>query len=35
MAGLAKVAREMLLGGSTTVGKASMVTVIELVGAGH
>ena len=35
MTGLAKVARKMLLGRSSAIGKAGMVTIVELVGASH
>lgn len=35
MSRLGEVAREMLLGRSTTVGESDMITVVELVGASH
>lgn len=35
MSGLAKVARKMFLSSGSTISKAGMVTVIELVGACH
>ena len=35
MAGLGEVAGEVFLGSSSTIGKAGVVTVVELVGTGH